>query len=65
VHTALAGGVADEATCRWYGRAIAQLVALQKDEAASATDVEALRQERARCPESQAAPLAVRRAGPG
>ena len=65
VHTALAGGVADEAACRWYGRAVEQLVALQKDQPTSAADVEALRQEQARCPASQGPPPAVRRAGPG
>jgi hypothetical protein len=65
VHMALAGGVADEAACRWYGRAVGQLVALQKDQPTSAADVEALRQEQARCPASQGPLPAVRRAGPG
>jgi len=64
VHTALTGGVADEAACRWYERAVGQLVARQKDQAAPAADVEALRREQAACPASKGATLAARGAGP-
>jgi eukaryotic-like serine/threonine-protein kinase len=65
VHTALAGGVADQVACEWYGRAVEQLAALPKDQVTSTADLEALRREQARCPASPGATLAARRVGPG
>jgi tetratricopeptide (TPR) repeat protein len=56
VHTALSGGRADETACRYYARAIEQLEALRKDGAALAADLDALRQESARCSAADGAP---------
>jgi eukaryotic-like serine/threonine-protein kinase len=48
-HQALASGRPDQTACRFYARAVEQFAALRKDDTTPATDLDALRQESARC----------------